>query len=188
MLPEFLTDKTLYLIVHIFGAILGAGGAFMSDAIFFKSIKDRVIGKTEFGFMKLGGKLIWTGVVLLVVSGVLLFNTDPEYYRESSKFLVKVTIVGIIILNGAILHLLHLPFIGRYIGQRFAKSESFVRRSPVIMANGAISIVSWASTVVLGMISMIPYGYYEILSSYMVVIFVAVLVSVVARNKILHIK
>ena len=43
---DFINVKTLFLIAHLFGLALGAGGAFISDILFLKSVKDRKITKT----------------------------------------------------------------------------------------------------------------------------------------------
>lgn len=188
MLPEFLTIKTIYLIFHVFGAILGAGGAFASDAMFFKTIKDGVIEKTELSFMKLGGKLVWAGLFVLVISGILLFFTNPAYYLASPKFLVKVTIVAIIILNGIIFHLIHLPHISKHIGLKISESPSFIKKSTFLLASGALSMVSWISTVILGMLRNVPYSYLEILSFYLLLVTFAVLISILLKNKILNIR
>jgi uncharacterized membrane protein len=187
MLSEFLTIKTIYLIVHIFGAILGAGGAFASDAMFFKTIKDGVIENTELSFMRLGSKLVWAGVFVLVISGVLLFFTNPSYYLDSPKFLVKITIVAIIILNGIIFHLVHLPHINKHVGLKFNESPSFIKKSSFLMASGAISMVSWISVVILGMLKQVPYSYLEILSFYVMLTALAVILSILMKKKILNI-
>lgn len=188
MLPEFITIKTIYLILHVFGAVLGAGGAFASDAMFFKTIKDGVIEKTELDFMKLGSKLVWAGVFMLIISGILLFMTDPSRYLNSPKFLVKVTIVAIIILNGIVFHLIHLPHISKHIGLKFNESPSFIKKSTFLLASGALSMVSWILTVILGMLRQVPYSYLEILSFYLLLVTFAVLVSILLKNKILNIK
>lgn len=188
MLPEFLTLKTIYLIIHVFGAILGAGGAFASDAIFFKTIKDGVIDSKEFDFMKLGSKLVWAGVFVLVISGLLLFFTNPETYLASPKFLVKVTIVAIIILNGIIFHLVHMPHIKKHLDLKFNESGTFLKKSSFLMASGAISMVSWISTVILGMLRGVPYSYLEIFGFYLVVVAFAVTVALITKKKILNIK
>ncbi len=185
MLPEFITLKTLYLIAHVFGAILGAGGAFVSDAMFFKTIKDGVIESTELSFMKLGGKIVWTGLAILVISGILLFLTNPEGYMNSSKFLVKVTIVAVIIINGIIFHSIHLPHIKKHLGLNFRESESFLKKSSFIMVSGAISMVSWISTVILGMLKQVPYTYTEIFSVYLILIFGAIFTSLFLKKRIL---
>lgn len=188
MLPEFITIKTIYTIIHVFGAILGAGGAFASDAMFFKTIKDGVIEKTELDFMKLGSKLVWAGVFVLVISGILLFMTDPSRYLNSPKFMVKITIVAIIILNGIIFHLIHLPHIGKHIGLKINESPSFIKKSSFLLASGALSMVSWVSTVILGMLRQVPYSYLEILSVYLVLVILAVTISILGKNTILNIR
>ncbi len=188
MLPEFLAIKTIYLIIHVFGAILGAGGAFASDAIFFKTIKDGVIDYTEFNFMKLGSKLVWTGVFILVISGLLLFFTNPSEYANSPKFLVKVTIVFIIIANGVVFHLVHMPHINKHVGLKLNESTTFLKKSSFLMASGAVSMVSWISTVILGMLKQVPYSYLEILSIYLVLVAFAVTGALITKKWILHIK
>ena len=188
MLPEFLTIKTIYLIIHVFGAILGAGGAFISDAIFFKTIKDGVIENTELSFMKLVGKLVWLGVFILIVSGTLLFFTSPVDYLNSPKFLVKVTIVAIIILNGIIFHLIHLPNISRHLGLKINESQTFRKKSTFLIVSGAVSMVSWISTVILGMLRQVPYSYLEILSLYFLLLIFAIVISILTKNRIFNIK
>jgi uncharacterized membrane protein len=187
MLPEFITVETIYLIAHVFGAILGAGGAFASDAIFFKTVKDGVIDTTELGFMKLMSKLVWAGVFILIASGILLFSTNPAGYLDSSKFLVKVTIVAVIVINGVIFHLIHLPHISKHVGLKINESPTFLKKSTFLMASGAVSMVSWISTVILGMLRKTPYSYLEILSLYLLMVIFAITVSLLTKKKILNI-
>ena len=49
---DFIDTKTVLTIVHVFGAIIGAGGAYMSDLMFFSSIKDEKIEPLEFKLYK----------------------------------------------------------------------------------------------------------------------------------------
>lgn len=185
---DFIDLKTVYLILHVFGAILGAGGAFASDAMFFSTIKDGRFDKEELRFMKLGSKLVWAGLLVLVVSGILLVTTDPERSLSSSKFLVKMTIVGVIILNGFIFHLIHIPHIHGHLELKFADSPTFMKRAPFILASGALSMVSWISTVILGMLRAIPYSYIQILSFYLVAVLIAVTFSILLKKVIFNLK
>ena len=185
MLPEFLDLKTIYLILHIFGAILGAGAAFMSDIMFFSTIKDGVISKDELRFMKLGGRVVWLGLFILTISGILLFYTDPVFYSNSQKFLVKVSIVFIIILNGIIFHIIHLPHLKKHREIDFRTSKSFKEKSSFIMISGTISMISWVATVILGMLKNVPFSFLEIFSVYFVVLIIAILFSLLIKNKLL---
>ncbi|MES3004863.1 MAG: hypothetical protein V4690_01970 [Patescibacteria group bacterium] len=185
MLPEFLTIKTIYTILHVFGAILGAGAAFVGDNMFFKTVKDGVIEKTELEFMQMNSRIVWIGVGVLLVSGILLFMTDPARYMDSSKFLAKITIVLVIVLNGFAFHIIHIPNLKKHIGMKFAESEVFRNKSTFLLASGAVSVTSWIFTVVLGMLRAVPYTYFEILGVYLFAILFAVFTSYLLKNKIL---
>lgn len=185
MLPDFLDVSTVYLIAHVFGAILGAGGAFMSDAMFFMSVKDGKFEESELRFMRLGGKIVWLGVGILVVSGVLLVSTAPEYYLTSAKFLAKATIVGVIILNGIVFHTIHLPNIKKHLGIKFSEAPEFLAKSSFLMISGAVSMVSWISAVILGMLKSLPYSYTEIIFFYILIIALAKIGALLTKKRIL---
>ncbi|MBI1833913.1 MAG: hypothetical protein HYR90_03740 [Candidatus Andersenbacteria bacterium] len=89
------------IIFHLVGVILGAGGAVLSDAMFFSSIRDRKLTKTELRFMRMGSHFVWAGLAILVTTGTIIFSSNPEFYMASTKFLAKVTIVSLIILMTA---------------------------------------------------------------------------------------
>lgn len=187
MFLGFIDNTTIYLIVHIFGAILGAGSAFLSDAMFFSSVKDGLIEKTELRFMQLGGMFVWIGIFILVVSGVLLVSTNPDYYLSSAKFLAKISIVGLIITNGIIFHFAHLPNIKEHLGLKFKDAPLFLKNSSFLMASGALSMVSWVFTVVLGMLKNVPYSYIQIMSVYLICIILAMTFAFLSKKKILKI-
>ncbi|HZX49582.1 MAG TPA: hypothetical protein VFE94_00320 [Candidatus Paceibacterota bacterium] len=170
MILDFIEIKTIYLIFHLFGIALGAGGAFASDLIFFKSIKDGQLTKTEFGFMELGSKMIWAGLGVLVISGTLLFFLNPEGYMASSKFQLKMTVVAIIIANGIVLHLNFIPKLKAATKIGDINVAEFVRQNPFILVSGVVSMVSWSSAIILGALRGIPYSYWLILAIYLAII------------------
>lgn len=185
---DFIDTKTVYTIIHVFGAIIGAGGAFVSDGMFFDTVKDGQVAKRELEFMKLGGKFVWLGLSILFVSGILLVSTDPSTYLASHKFLVKVTIVGIIVLNGIIFHTIHIPHIRNHLGIKLSESVTFLKKSSFIMMSGALSFVSWVFTVILGSLRHVPYQYTEILSVYVVCVALAMIVALNMKNRMLRIR
>ncbi|MEK7542640.1 MAG: hypothetical protein AAB524_02985 [Patescibacteria group bacterium] len=167
---DFLEIKTIYTIIHLFGIAIGAGGVFASDLIFFRSIRDGELSSTEFGFLELGGKMVWTGLLILIISGVLLFSLDPDKYLASSKFLVKVTIVAIIIANGLLLHLKLIPNFKKCIKEGAMSLGEYVRSNPFVLMSGVVSGVSWSSAIILGALRSIPYSYWVILSVYVAIL------------------
>jgi hypothetical protein len=171
---EWIDLKTLYTVLHIFGAILGAGGAYVSDAMFFTSIKDRVISGRELQFMKIGSTFVWFGLILSIISGLLLFSTNPALYLESSKFLIKVLIVFVIFANGIYFHAGHLPMIHRHKDHHYPSSDEFNRKKKFLIVSGVISITSWTLTIILGSLRMIPIDFWTALAGYIIFEIVAI--------------
>ena len=148
--------KIIYTIFHILGAVLGAGGAYVSDAMFFSSVRDRVIGAVELRFLRLGSIFVWMGLGVLIVSGALLFSTNPAGYLASSKFVFKMFVVLVILINGIVFHTVHLPRIHRHAGHHYPSSDEFMRKRGILVASGVVSMTSWTVALVLGVLRSIP--------------------------------
>jgi len=181
---EWIDAKTIYTIAHIFGAILGAGGAYVSDAMFFSSVKDKIISKKELHFMKIGSSFAWAGLFILIVSGALLFMTDPAGYMESSKFLIKMLIVLVIVLNGIYFHAGHLPMLHRHADSHYPSSSEFIRKKKLLIISGVISITSWTFTIILGGLRMIPVDFMTALVAYIIFEIIAIIIVTTFFKKI----
>ncbi|MDP3900785.1 MAG: hypothetical protein Q8Q38_00365 [bacterium] len=178
-------QHTIFTIFHILGVAVGAGGAFLSDAMFFSSVKDERISRTEMRFLFLGGKMVWIGIAILLVSGLFLVFENPQRYLASSKFLAKMTIVAVIILNGAVFHLHHIPRLYRHAGHHFPSSDEFMRKAPFLLGSGVVSVVSWVSALVLGASHKLPYGYFTIMAGYLVILALALVISQLLKKRII---
>lgn len=176
---EWIDLKTVYTILHIFGAIIGAGGAYVSDAMFFASIKDRIISGRELQFMKIGSMFVWGGLILSIISGLLLFSTNPAAYLESSKFLIKTFIVFVIFANGIYFHAGHLPMIHRHKDHHYPSSDEFNRKKKFLIASGVISATSWTFVIILGSLRIIPIDFWAALAGYLVFEVIAISLSLV---------
>ena len=182
---EWNDPKTIYTIIHVFGAVLGAGGAYLSDAMFFHSIKDKVISSTEIIFLKLGSVFVWVGLGVLIISGVLLFSTDPAGYMSSSKFLIKMFVVLVILVNGIFFHRVHLPRIGRHANHHYPSSDEFIRNRKFLAASGAVSMTSWTTAIILGSLPSIPLSFAVALTGYLVLEITVVVFALVLARKLL---
>ena len=147
---EFFEPKILWTILHLFGVAVGAGGAYLGDALFFFSARNGVISVVELSFLKRTGQFVWVGVMLLAISGIGLFFLDTERYMASSKFISKMAIVGVIALNGALFHRVHFPVLKRLTGVKLVTSKEFRKKSVVIFISGAVSVISWTCALILG--------------------------------------
>lgn len=177
--------KAVFVIFHLLGVILGAGGAFLSDLMFLRSVKDSKITKTELGFLKLGGNLVSIGLIVLIISGVLIFATNPLFYVASSKFMAKMTIVLIITINGVVLHKVHMKRMERHVDHHFPSSDEFCRNRWKMMVSGAVSIVSWISALILGSLKAVPYSYFVIIFTYLGILSIAIAGSLIVLEYIL---
>lgn len=159
MIHEFITY------IHLIGFALGFGGAMMSDAMFFSTIKDKVITNTEYRFMKLGSRLVWIGLLLLLLSGIVLVLLKPELL-SSSKFLIKMLIVTVITINGIVFHYVHMPHIISHMHIPLYSSRTFIQKSHFLTISGGISVISWFAAALLGSLSGVSYSFIFLLGVY----------------------
>ncbi|HEY4473584.1 MAG TPA: hypothetical protein VI957_00280 [Candidatus Paceibacterota bacterium] len=185
---SFIETKTLLLIVHLIGLALGVGGALMSDLMFFRAIRDKEITPTEMDFLTLASRCVTIGLFILILSGVGLFFLDTERYLASSKFLVKMTIVLILTLNGVLFHLIHIPHLKSVAGNRVPLLYEFSKRRWLFLGSGVVSVVSWLSALILGVFKSVPLSYEVILDGYGILLIIGFIVAFLLRNRLLPIR
>lgn len=176
-----ITPYAIYATFHILGVVLGAGAAFMSDISILSSIRSKVLSVIEVYIVELSDKIIWIGIALMAVSGILLFLRDIDGYLASPEFLAKLTIAAVIFVNSAITHFKHIPAIKSVEGRRFDEDAVFVKRLSLILTSGGISIVSWLF-IVFGALRDVPYSYTTIISVYLSAVLVAVVFGFVWKR------
>jgi len=176
--------KFLILIFHNIGFALGLGGAVLTDFFFFKFFKDLRISEDESKTMSMVSEVIWFGLALLVVSGIGLYLPEMVRLNESSKFLVKVIVVGVIIINGIFLNLKISPQLVNisYGVKHNHKSGELRGFRKLAFALGAVSITSWFSAFLLGMFRSVPLAFIDLLSIYLIVLGIAISVSQIMEN------
>jgi hypothetical protein len=181
---EWIDLKTIYTIGHVLGAVIGVGGAYMSDIMFFSSVKNRIINRSEMRFLKIGSNFVWLGLFILILSGILLFFTNPERYIDSSKFLIKMFIVLIIFLNGLVFHFMHLPLLKRHVGMKYDLSKEFIKKKNLLIVSGVVSVSSWTFALILGSMRSIPIDFTSALVIYLLFEVVAVSGSLIFAKKL----
>lgn len=179
-LVTFLTTyKAVIIGVHLFGLAIGLGGATMADLFFFKFLRDLRISVREADVLRAISQFIWLGLALLVISGIGLVLTDPVGYFSSTKFLVKMMVVLVIIVNGAFLNLsitpklVHISFGDPH---RHYKGELRADRR-LAYALGAISASSWYSAFILGLTPFVLLDFWPLLGVYVAIVLTAVVGS-----------
>lgn len=148
--------KVLWLMMHNIGFILGVGGATITDIFFFKFLKDFRITAEEKGTMDHLSQIIWVGIIVLVMSGYFLYLPQSARLLEASKFLLKLVVVTVIIINGISLNMKVAPELASL---SFEGLPLPTRRRRIAFVLGAISLTSWYSAFILGSLRSIPISF-----------------------------
>jgi uncharacterized membrane protein len=149
--------KPIIVILHALAAGIGVGATTITDVFFFKFLKDYKISEGEEDVLHTMSQILWIALGVLIVTGVSLYLPNTEVLNQSSKFLLKVFVVGVITVNGIILNLVISPrlaticFGGEH--NHHPGELHYLRR--LAFACGAISITSWYIAFILGSIKKI---------------------------------
>lgn len=182
---EFLgSARPFILIGHLIGLAMGVGGATVSDFLFFRFLKDLKISHAEAGVLNLVSKVIWVGLILLIISGIGLYLPEAERLNQSSKFLTKMIVVAVVLVNGIALNLIVAPKLKKI---SFEKKHEHVpgelrRLRRIAFALGAVSFVSWYSALLLGALRGLPYSFPTVLAAYLAVLFAGIVGSQIAET------
>ena len=183
--------RNALVILHIIGTALGVGSATVSDYLFFTFTRNGKLTKDEFATLKTVSNVVWVGLFILVLSGlgfVLLYLSGHEAVQgvySPDKIWAKVTMVSIILINGLVLHRKVLPLFEKRLNKTFV-TPAFIKKSPLIFSAGALSAVSWYTTLILGGWRGLTASYGEIMLGYLIILCIAMSISNIAGRAILR--
>lgn len=167
--------KTAFLIGHIIGVAMGAGGATMSDTLFLTSIRDNYIDQSECKLLKVASKIVVLGMVLLCITGAGFFMVGSQ---PSQRFYAKMTIVIIATVNGLVMHRKVFPLFEKCSDEKIPLlSKTFLNHARLMVSAGVISALSWYAAIVLGTWKTLPLGYAGIMGVYLSILTVALIVT-----------
>jgi uncharacterized membrane protein len=177
---DFLASiKGLVLIGHVMGMAVGVGAATIADVFFFRFLKDFHISESESEIMQILSQVIWAALGIAVLTGLALYLPQADVLNESVKFLVKAIVVTVIIVNGAFLNLYispHLAEISFGEAHHHRPGELHQLRK-FAFASGAVSLTSWYTALILGMLKSAPITFHELLAIYIGALAVAITIS-----------
>lgn len=150
---------TFIKIFHLFGLVMGFGGAILLDlTIFTRGILRPVSAFTIHQTEVLSRVVTW-GLVILWMTGIALIwmNTmDKPEYLTNQKLWAKIAIVMLLTANGVLIHHKILPYLKSSVGKRLF--EGMGRRMlAAFTLVGSISFVSWTTPFILGKASELNY-------------------------------
>jgi hypothetical protein len=167
--------QSILVIAHIIGAAIGVGGATMSDMLFFRAMKNRIITTDQFHLLKAASTVVFGGMALVVLSGVWLLFLSPELL-EVPRVQAKLTAVLVLMLNGFVLHAGLLKYLQKNLDAPL-RQQGLRARQWIFAASGSASIVSWYAAFVLASLDDLPLSYLALLGIYLGVIAAATLAA-----------
>jgi len=171
--------KGLIVLFHAIAAAIGVGAVTITDVFFFRFLKDYRISHDEAATMHVLSNVIWFALGLLVLTGIGLFVPASGVLLLKSKFVMKMLLVLILIINGVVLNLVVHP---RLVDMSFGESSvshpgelHHLRR--LAYALGGVSIVSWYAVFILGSLRDVPLSFGELFGIYAILIVGAIAAS-----------
>jgi hypothetical protein len=178
---DFFADiKIPVTILHVVSVVFGMGSALVSDVLFTFFSKDKKLNRTELATLDILSKVVFYSLFLIILSGITLFLSDVERYSHSGKFLAKITILGILLINGY--------FLNKFVWSHLLDKNFFTSRKDqnirkLAFACGAVSVISWIAVCGLGVLDTLPIAYSAIVGIYGAIILFGVIVSLVIEKK-----
>lgn len=154
-----------FLTLHILGTVFGLGGATIADILFFKFLADYEISKKEEEVLNTIKKVILGALIIIILSGLGMYLPNMAKYNASGPFLVKVLIVGVITINGMLLH----EYVAPHLIHLNMKDHKTMSRSwhRFAFALGGVSVCSWYGVFFIAMLkSVLPQSFPFLLGCY----------------------
>lgn len=182
-LDLFLVQTREYNItIHLLGVAMGLGGTFIIDIMFSHFMRKYNISASESVIMHLISQMIIFGLFLLILSGLALLLPSFDAFAQNPRFIMKMIVVVVVIINGAALNLYLTPKMKK-ISLKEEDRARYQTLNKISFALGAISIVSWLSAFLLAMLKGLfdlPLRY--LLSGYIILLILAGAGSQLAKN------
>ena len=160
-----MTFNDILILMHIVGTVLGVGGATFIEILLINALRDGDMSPDESILMQASYNTLRIGFLLLILSGfgflILARLTENNQWFYSLQFWAKLSIVGVIALNAALLGLKRIP----------------------LLWGSAIALTSWYAALVLGVLRKAHFDIIGIVAAYIASI---VIVYVVLR--MIHIR
>lgn len=189
VLPFLVEYRSVILVLHVLAMALGLGAATLTDIFFFKFLKDSRISEEEAKMLSTLSESIWLALGMAIITGVALFMPDVASYVGIPKFLAKVVVVFVIVLNGAFLNLYIAPKLVKisFAEPHHHKEGELGHARRFAFALGPISVVSWYSAFILGSLpASTPFSFWTFLKMYLLLLIVAVTIGQFVENRLAH--
>jgi len=95
--------RTLVTFAHVGGLVVSAGRAVVTDRAVLRAASDGASRPSALGVLVSSHPVVLSGLVVVILSGVMLFASDVETYFISRVYWMKMSAVALLITNGAVM-------------------------------------------------------------------------------------
>ncbi|WP_426221410.1 hypothetical protein [Methylobacterium sp. NFXW15] len=144
---------TLLVGLHLVGLCFGLGGATMLDFWILRWMRWGGLPPEIARIFLFVSKVCSVGLILLWISGLgflAVYAVESPEKFQNPKLWAKITVVGVLTLNGLIIHSAVLPGVLRDVGRPMLDGISGARTG-IFLVSGAVSGVSWYTAFALGL-------------------------------------
>ena len=178
----FTQYSSVILATHIFFMVIGMGGALISDLLFFRFLGDRTISRKEMEVLSVLKNTVMVALGFILLSGVFLVLPDPNRYLHSSSFLLKMSAVGVLTINGIALHVFVAPYLLR---MNFKKKSAHETWRHIAFALGGVSVTSWLTAFFTAMLkNHISLSFIPLLMFYFLALICAIISTQLVEKKL----
>lgn len=170
-------------VVHVIAVVFGMGAALVSDVLFSFFSKDKKLNSTEISTLEILASVVFYSLIFIVLSGLFIFLSDMEKYINSAKFLAKMSILLVLLINGYVLNKYIWPHL---LNKKFFTFKKERNTRKLAFVCGTISIISWLAVCTLGVLDSIKMSYLAIIFTYLPIIFFGIIISLIVEKKELN--
>jgi hypothetical protein len=181
-----MSSHTFLLALHLIGLAFGIGASTILDLRTLRLLYGRPVSEQDLAFASVLSRFVRLGLFLLVISGLglllRLWLSDPALLANP-KLHAKLTIVGMLTLNGYLIEAIALPLLRRQYGRPLFEGVSY-RTQAAVLAIGVVSATSWYLPFLLGIAHELNFGpsALTILSAYFALICLGVVAALAWRS------
>jgi hypothetical protein len=180
--------KTLLTFGHIVGVALGVGAATVTDIFFMRMLKSGKITQADYDNFAVLSRIIWSGIILLIVSGIgflwrMHATTGTIGILQSDRFVAKLTLVGIVTLNGLVFRFVVFPKL-----KEAVRKQNLNHHIRLLAITGTISVSGWYSIIALSTLRGINLHYLGWMGLYLGIIAIGTLIAKNIIAKLLNSK
>lgn len=174
-----LEHHNIVLMFHLFGFAIGLGAVTVTDVLFFKFLKDFKISEFEADVLRTLSQIVWFALIVIAISGFGLYLSEAGELNQSGKFLAKMLVVAVILLNGVFLNIVVSPkLVSISFGKKHEHEEGELGRlRKLAYSSGALSLASWYYAAALGMARQPTLGFKGLIFVYLFMVGAGILIS-----------